>query len=191
VQSQLVHLTATSEEHVVVEEDTESSDSVIHQEERDKNHFKSKSEVPPQSYPLRRRKPKESPDHIVYQTLMGGAEGEPKTRAETLSRSDGKFWDSAMKEEIDSKAKNKVWVIEDQPLGKNVIADKWVFKLNRSWIKKKTVCYKVRLITKVFIQYYGLDFYETFCPVFSSSNCIVLTALAAEQGISEGPLIAV
>jgi hypothetical protein len=120
---------------------------------------------------------------------MGGAEGEPKTRAETLSRSDGKLWDSAMKE-IDSKAKNKVWELEDQPLGKNVIANQWVFKLKRRWIKK-TVCYKVKLVMKVFNQYYDLDFYETFSPVFSSSNCRVLTALAAEQGISEGPLIVV
>jgi hypothetical protein len=60
-----VHLTATGEENVNVEEDTESSDSVIHQEERDKNHLESKSKVPPQSYPLKRRKPKKSPDHIV------------------------------------------------------------------------------------------------------------------------------
>jgi len=95
-----------------------------------------------------------------------------------------------MKEEIDSKAKNKVWELEDQPLGKSVIANKWVFKLKRGWIKK-TVCYKVRLVSKVFIQCYGLDFYETFSPVFSSSNCRVLTALAAEHGISEGPLIIV
>lgn len=133
---------------------------------------------------------KESPYHIVYQTLTSGAQGEPKTRAETPSRSDGKLWDSAMKEEIDSKAKNKFWELEDQPLGKNVIAGKWVFKLKKGWMKK-TVCYKVRLVTKVFVQYYGLDFYETFSPVFSSSNCRVLTALAAEQGISEGPLIVV
>lgn len=150
--------------------------------------MENKSEVPPQSYPLRRRKLKEPPDHIVYQTLMGGAEGVPKTRAETLSISDGKLWDSTMKEEIDSKAKSKVWELEDQPLGKNVIANKWVFKLKRGWIKK-TLCYKVSFVTKVFIQYYGLDFYETFSPVFSISNCRVLTALAAEQGISEGPLI--
>lgn len=127
MQSQLVHLTATGEVNVDVEEDTESSDSVMNQEERDNNHLESKSEVPPQSYTLRRRKPKESPDHIVYQTLMGGAEGELKTRAETLSRSNGKLWDSAMREEIDSKAKNKVWELEDQPLGKNVIANKWIF----------------------------------------------------------------
>jgi len=99
----------------------------MHQEERDKNHLESKSEVPLQSYPLRRRKPQDSPDHIVYQTLMGGAEGEPKTRAETLSRSDGKLWDSA----TDSKEKNKVWELEDQPPGKHVIANKWVFKLKK------------------------------------------------------------
>jgi len=53
VHAQLVHLTAAGEEYVEVEEDTESSDSVMHQEERDKNHLESKSEVPPQSYPLR------------------------------------------------------------------------------------------------------------------------------------------
>jgi hypothetical protein len=79
-----VHLTATGEENIEVEEDTESSDSVMHQEERDMNHLESKSEVPPQSYPLRRRKPKESPDHIVHQTLMSGAAGESTTKAETL-----------------------------------------------------------------------------------------------------------
>lgn len=148
MQAQCVHLTATGDENVEV-------DSVMHQEERDKNHLESKFEVPPQSHPLRRRKPKEFPDHIVYQTLMGGAEGEPKTRTETLSRSDGKIWDSA----IDSKAKNMVWELEDQPLGKHVIANKWGFKLKRGWIKK-TVCYKVRLLTKVFMQCYGLDFHE-------------------------------
>jgi hypothetical protein len=32
-----VHLTAKGEENVGVEQDTESSDSVMHQEERDKN----------------------------------------------------------------------------------------------------------------------------------------------------------
>jgi hypothetical protein len=42
-----------------------------------------------------------------------------------------------MKEAIVSKAKIKVWELEDQPLGKSVIANKWVFKLKRGWIKKK------------------------------------------------------
>lgn len=69
MQSQLVNLTETGEENTEAEEDTESSDIVMHQEERDTNHLESKSEFPHQSYPLRRIKPKESPDHIVNQTL--------------------------------------------------------------------------------------------------------------------------
>lgn len=185
-----MNLTAIGKENIEVEEDTESSDSVMHQEERDMNHLESKSEFPHQSYPLRRRKPKESPDHIIYQTLMGGAEEKPRPELKHYQEVMGKLWDSAMKEAIDFKAKNKVWELEDQPLGKSVIENKWVFRLERGWIKK-TVCYKVRLVSKVFIQCYGLDFYEAFSLVFSSSNCRVLTALAAEHGISEGPLIIV
>ena len=41
-----------------------------------------------------------------------------------------------MNKETDSKAKNKIWELVDQPLGKNVIANNWVFKLKRGWIKK-------------------------------------------------------
>jgi hypothetical protein len=69
VKSQPVHISETGDENVAVEQDTESSDSVMHQKETDKNHLESKSEVPPQRYPLRKRKPKESPDHRVYQTV--------------------------------------------------------------------------------------------------------------------------
>jgi hypothetical protein len=54
-----VHLSPTAEENIKVEEDNESSESVMHQEETDKEHSESKSEFPPQRYPLRMRKPKE------------------------------------------------------------------------------------------------------------------------------------
>jgi Reverse transcriptase (RNA-dependent DNA polymerase). len=62
---------------------------------------------------------------------------------------------------MDLIAKNKVWEITDQSFGKNVIANKWVFMLKRE-LNGEIVCYKTRLVVKVFTQHRGLDFYETF-----------------------------
>ena len=43
-------------------------------------------------------------------------------------------WMDAMRDELDSMAKNDVWELVDLPPGRKAIGNKWVFKVKRQWM---------------------------------------------------------
>jgi len=75
----------------------------------------------------------------------------------------------AMRDELDSMARNEVWELVDLPPGHKAIGNKWVLKVQRradgSFYK-----FKARLVVKGYTQSEGGDYEETFSPVVRLSS---------------------
>jgi hypothetical protein len=55
------------------------------------------------------------------------------------------------------------------PIGKNLITSKWVFKVKKI-ASGKVDKLEARLVARGFQQYRGLDFDETFTPIYQVAN---------------------
>ena len=103
---------------------------------------------------------------------------EPTSYVEALESPNDKEWMDAMRDELDSMAKNEVWDLVDLPPGRRAIGNKWVFKVKRradGSIDK----FKARLVAKGYTQVEGVDYEETFSPVVRLASIRLLLALVA------------
>ena len=84
----------------------------------------------------------------------------------------------AMRDEMDSMARNKVWKLVDFPPQRKSIGNKWVFKIKRrvdGLIDKFKAC----LVTKGFTQIEGTAYEETFSHVVTFASIRLLLAMVA------------
>ena len=84
----------------------------------------------------------------------------------------------AMRDEMDSMVRNKVWKLIDLPSGRKSIGNKWAFKIKHredGSIDK----FKDRLVAKGFTQIEGVYYEETFSPVVRIASIHLLLALVA------------
>ena len=103
---------------------------------------------------------------------------EPTSYQEAIDSPSHKEWMDAMRDEMDSMARNKVWELVDLPPQRKSIGNKWVFKIKRradGSIDK----FKARLVAKGFTQIEGVDYEETFSPVVRFASIRLLLALVA------------
>jgi len=80
---------------------------------------------------------------------------EPTSFKGAVNSPNQKEWMDAIKDEMDSMARNKVWELVDFPPQCKSIGNKWVFKIKRRadrFIDK----FKARLVTKDFTQIKGI-----------------------------------
>ena len=70
----------------------------------------------------------------------------------------------AMKSEMRSMYKNKVWTLIDFPKDRRAIEIKWIFKRKTDADSSVTI-YKARIVAKVFRQVQGVDYDESFSLV--------------------------
>ena len=91
-------------------------------------------------------------------------QGEPTNYEEAMMSPDLDKWLEAMKSEMGSMYKNKVWTLVDLPDDRQAIENKWIFKKKTDADGNVTV-YKAQLVAKGFRQVQGIDYDETFSPV--------------------------
>ena len=88
----------------------------------------------------------------------------------------------AIESEINSLNTNKVWDLAELPCGRKTIGSKWLFK--RKYDSGGNMKqHKARLVVQGFLQEYGVDYDETFCPVVRFESVRTVIALAAKHDL--------
>ncbi|MCO5567500.1 hypothetical protein L7F22_021193 [Adiantum nelumboides] len=90
-------------------------------------------------------------------------------------------WDDAMDEEIMILDANETRELVPLLKVKNVIGYKWVYKVKH---KAHVIVsrYKARLIAKSYAHTYGIDYEETFSPIFKMATICIITVVAVAKG---------
>ena len=86
----------------------------------------------------------------------------------------------AMKVEYEALMKNETWDLVPYPNEKNVIGNKWIYKVKFNSVGDIEK-YKARLVAKGFAQKYGVDYKETFTIVAKMPIVKIILALSAAQ----------
>ena len=83
---------------------------------------------------------------LNYLLLIDG--GEPECYDETLQDENSSKWELAMKDEMDSLLRNQTWELNELPVGKKALHNKWVYRIKNEHDGSKR--YKARLVVKGF-----------------------------------------
>lgn len=103
---------------------------------------------------------------------------EPTSFQEAIDSPNHKHWMDAMRDEIDSMARNRIWELVDLPPRYKSIRNKWIFKAKHQ-ADGSIDKFKTRLVVKGFIQIERVDNSETFSPIVRSASIRLLQALVA------------
>ena len=87
-----------------------------------------------------------------------------------------------MKEELGQIEKNETWELVPQPINKNVIGDKWVFRNKLDELGKVTRN-NARLVCKGFARVKGIDYGETYAFVARMEVIRFILAYACSKRI--------
>lgn len=107
---------------------------------------------------------------------------EPISFEEAVNSKDANQWIQAMENEYDSLIKNDTWSLTTLPEGRNLIKNKWIYKVKLR-IDGSVDRYKARLVVKGCSQREGVDYSETFSPVARLDSIRLILALAAENDL--------
>lgn len=110
-----------------------------------------------------RRVPVKYSDFVLYHLYH--SKDVPTTFNEAMASEESVQCQTAMKNEMDSLKKFKVWEFDDSPEDRKVIKCKWVYSVKRNE-KGEIVSYEAHLVVKGFTQEFGTDCNETFSVVF-------------------------
>lgn len=112
--------------------------------------------------------------------IKGLTEQDPKSVAEAMNSKSAKYWEEAMKEEIENLRRNKTWDLVGKPNDKNIVGCKWVF-VTKKKLNGELERHKARLVAQGFSQKQYVDYNETFSPVVRHSAIRMLFAVAAQK----------
>lgn len=91
---------------------------------------------------------------------------------------------SAMQSELKALHDNNTWDLVPLPHGKKAIGSKWVYKIKHKSDWSLERC-KARLVAKGYNQRFGIDYEETFSPIFKIGTVrILLSLVESRHGIS-------
>ena len=103
---------------------------------------------------------------------------EPQTYQQAIDSPDATKWQTAMNEEYQSLIENNTWKLTKLPPECSTIPTRWLFKIKHrsdGTIER----YKARLVAKGFAQHYGIDYDETYSPVFKLTSLRILLSIGA------------
>ena len=95
-----------------------------------------------------------------------------------MSCKNSNLWYDAMKDEMNSMQRNRVWNLVVLPNGVKVICCKWVFQTKRDSLGNIEI-YKARLVAKGFTKNEGINYIETFSLVPKKYFLRIILALVA------------
>ena len=111
--------------------------------------------------------------YLAYTTLT-----EPQSYNEAVNSTNTTKWQQAMNEEYASLIENKSWDLTPLPDNHKVIPTRWLYKIK--YKSDGTIeRFKARFVAKGFAQAYGIDYDETFSPVFKFTSLRSLLTIAA------------
>jgi hypothetical protein len=103
---------------------------------------------------------------------------EPQTYQQAIESLEAKKWKMAMDEEYNSLIENNTWKLTKLPPECSTIPTRWLFKIKHKGdgtIER----YKACLVAKGFAQHYGIDYDETYSPVFKLTSLRILLSIGA------------
>jgi hypothetical protein len=106
---------------------------------------------------------------------------DPQSLEEAMRRPDWPKWQIAIGVELEALKKAGTWGIVERPKGRNVVKNKWVFRIKKD-AAGRIERYKARLVAKGFMQVHGIDYYDTWAPVAKLASIRLLLATAAQHG---------
>ena len=86
-------------------------------------------------------------------------------------------WKEATDSEYDSLISNDTWELIPLPEGKNVVGNRWVFKVKRD-ANGSVERFKARLVVQGYSRAEGIDYHEVLSPVVRNTSTTTLLALA-------------
>ncbi|GKB21787.1 retrovirus-related pol polyprotein from transposon TNT 1-94 [Tanacetum coccineum] len=95
-----------------------------------------------------------------------------------MNQENSSFWYDAMKEEMESMIKNKVWELVTLPNRVSLVGCKWIYKTKRDSLGD-VERYNDRLVSKGFTQREGIDYHETFSPLSKKGPLRIIMELVA------------
>lgn len=99
---------------------------------------------------------------------------EPKSLQDALKDEN---WMGAMRSEMNSHAQNVTWELVPRPINKNIVGNRWVFKVKRDPVGTISR-HKARLVAQGYSQVHGIDYEEIFSPVAKFATIRTLLAFA-------------
>ncbi|GJX31257.1 retrovirus-related pol polyprotein from transposon TNT 1-94 [Tanacetum coccineum] len=89
-------------------------------------------------------------------------------------------WIESMQDELNQFKRLDVWELVECPIGRNIIAVKWIWK-NKTDAENMVIRNKSRLVAKGYRQEEGIDFEESFAPVARLEAVRIFVAYAAHK----------
>ena len=90
-------------------------------------------------------------------------------------------WQATMKTEYVALLTNSTWTLVPKPVNKCIIGCKWIYKLKLK-ANGSVDRFKAHLVAKGFNQTYGIDYFETFCPVVKPTTIWIVLSLVISHG---------
>ena len=125
--------------------------------------------------PVRQRRIPDRFGDLEYASIA--VHDEPTKLSDALKGRNAKQWLNAIQTELSSLEENETWDLVDLPVGKNVVGNKWVFKIKYSE-NGDISRFKARLVAQGFTQEYGVDYFDVFAPVARQTSIRVILGIA-------------
>ena len=122
---------------------------------------------------------KEPKGHAAHAAYMASVIiEEPQMYEEAIEDSNAEKWRTAMNEEYKSLMDNETWDLVLPPPNRQVIGSKWIYKIKQK-ADGNVERYKARFVVKGYSQNEGVDYDQTFSPVFKMTSLRTILAIRA------------